>query len=64
MLSGMVDLYLAARLHSRISRADYEDLVLRRDLDQQEEKLRESLLRLIASGAIRLESPISAPAAA
>ncbi len=60
----MVDLYLAARLHSRISQADYEDLVLRRDLDQQEEKLRESLLRLIANGAIRLESPISAPAAA
>ena len=60
----MVALYLAARLHSRISQADYEDLVLRRDLDQQEEKLRESLLRLIANGAIRLESPISAPAAA
>ena len=60
----MVDLYLAARLHSRISQADYEDLVLRRDLDQQEEKLRESLLRFIANGAIRLESPISAPAAA
>ena len=60
----MVDLYLAARLHSRISQADYEDLVLRRDLDQQEEKLRKSLLRLIANGAIRLESPISAPAAA
>ena len=60
----MVDLYLAARLHSRISQAEYEDLVLRRDLDQQEEKLRESLLRLIANGAIRLESPISAPAAA
>ena len=60
----MVDLYLAARLHSRISQADYEDLVLRRDLDQQEEKLRESLLQLIANGAIRLESPISAPAAA
>lgn len=60
----MVDLYLAARLHSRISQADYEDLVLRRDLDQQEEKLRQSLLRLIANGAIRLESPISAPAAA
>ena len=60
----MVDLYLAARLHSRISQADYEDLVLRRDLDQQEEKLRQSLLRLSANGAIRLESPISAPAAA
>ena len=51
----MVDLYLAARLHNRISDADYRSLLLKQDLDSQEQKLRQTLLRLIDAGSIRLE---------
>ena len=52
----MVDLYLAARLHNRISDADYRSLLLKQDLDQQEQKLRQTLLQLIDAGAIRLDA--------
>ena len=52
----MVDLYLAARLHNRMSDADYRVMLLRQDLDDQEQKLRQTLLQLIDAGAIRLES--------
>ena len=43
-LSGrlMVELYLEARLHNRISDADYRALLLRQDLDHQEQKLRQT----------------------
>ena len=56
----MVDLYLAARLHNRISDADYRALLLQQGLDQQEQKLRQTLLRLIDAGAIRLEPAVVA----
>ena len=56
----MVDLYLAARLHNRISDADYRSLLLKQDLDTQEQKLRQTLLRLIDAGSIRLEPAVSA----
>jgi len=56
----MVDLYLAARLHNRISDADYRSLLLKQDLDQQEQKLRQTLLQLIDAGAIRLEPAVAA----
>ena len=56
----MVDLYLAARLHNRISDADYRSLLLKQDLDQQEQKLRQTLLQLIDAGAIRLEPTVAA----
>jgi len=55
----MVDLYLAARLHNRISDADYRALLLNQGLDTQEQKLRQTLLRLIDAGSIRLESAVS-----
>ncbi len=56
----MVDLYLAARLHNRISDADYRALLLQQGLDQQEQKLRQTLLQLIDAGAIRLEPEVVA----
>jgi len=56
----MVDLYLAARLHNRISDADYRSLLLKQDLDNQEQKLRQTLLRLVEAGSIRLEAAVSA----
>ncbi|MEB3159407.1 MAG: hypothetical protein VKK03_08095 [Synechococcus sp.] len=52
----MVDLYLTTRLHNRISEADYRTLLLKQDLDQQEQKLRQTLLQLIETGSIRLEA--------
>ena len=55
----MVNLYLAARLHNRISDADYRALLLNQGLDTQEQKLRQTLLRLIDAGSIRLESAVS-----
>ena len=55
----MVDLYLAARLHNRISNKEYKSLLLSQDLDQQEQKLRQSLLRLIETGSIRLEPDVA-----
>ena len=55
----MVDLYLAARLHNRISDAEYRSLLLKQDLDSQEQKLRQTLLRLIDAGSIRLEPAVS-----
>ena len=56
----MVELYLEARLHNRISDADYRALLLRQDLDQQEQKLRQTLLQLIDSGSIRLDTAATA----
>ena len=57
-LSGrfLVELYLEARLHNRISDADYRALLLRQDLDHQEQKLRQTLLQLIDAGSIRLDT--------
>ena len=52
----MVELYLEARLHNRISDADYRALLLRQDLDHQEQKLRQTLLQLIDAGSIRLDT--------
>lgn len=52
----MVELYLEARLHNRISDADYRALLLRQDLDHQEQKLRQTLLHLIDAGSIRLDT--------
>ena len=49
----MVDLYLAARLHNRISDADYRSLLLKQDLDTQEQKLRQTLLRLVEASTRR-----------
>lgn len=56
----MVELYLEARLHNRISDADYRALLLRQDLDQQEQKLRQTLLHLIDAGSIRLDTAATA----
>ena len=56
----MVELYLEARLHNRISDADYRALLLRQDLDQQEQKLRQTLVHLIDAGSIRLDTAATA----
>ena len=52
----LVELYLVARPHNRISDADYRALLLRQDLDHQEQKLRQTLLQLIDAGSIRLDT--------
>ena len=52
----MVELSVEARLHNRISDADYRALLLRQDLDHQEQKLRQTLLQLIDAGSIRLDT--------
>jgi|TARA_B100000674_G_scaffold24147_1_gene16910 N-acetylmuramoyl-L-alanine amidase len=50
----MVELYLNAKLHSRISEAAYKTLLTRTDLDDQDLKLRSDLLRQVDNGSIRL----------
>ena len=57
----MVDLYLAARLHNRISNKEYKSLLLSQDLDQQEQKLRQSLLRLIGQLTVLKLVPLGWP---
>jgi len=55
----MVEIYLAARLHNRISRDQYRAVLLQQNLDEQEQKLKTALLRLVESGSIRLVSTLS-----
>ena len=50
----MVELYLNARLHNRISEAAYRSLLTQTDLDDQDLKLRSDLLRQVDNGSIRL----------
>ncbi len=50
----MVELYLNAKLHSRISEAAYRSLLRRRDLDDQDLRLRSDLLKQVDNGSIRL----------
>ena len=50
----MVELYLNAKLHSRISEAAYRSLLTLKDLDDQDLKLRSDLLKQVDSGSIRL----------
>ena len=50
----MVELYLNAKLHSRISEAAYRSLLTLKDLDDQDLKLRSDLLRQVDNGSIRL----------
>ena len=50
----MVEIHLNAKLHSRISVDAYRSLLIRRDLDAQDLKLRSDLLRQVDNGSIRL----------
>jgi hypothetical protein len=50
----MVELYLNAKLHSRISEAAYRSLLTLKDLDDQDLKLRSDLMKQVDNGSIRL----------
>ena len=50
----MVEFYLNAKLHNRISEAAYRSLLTQKDLDDQDLKLRSDLLRQVDNGSIRL----------
>jgi hypothetical protein len=50
----MVEMYLAARLHNRISTDEYRAVLLEQNLDEQEQKLKTTLLRLVETGSVRL----------
>ena len=50
----MVELYLNAKLHSRISEAVYRSLITLKNLDDQDLKLRSDLIKQVDNGSIRL----------
>ena len=50
----MVEIYLNAKLHNRISVDAYRSLLIRRDLDAQDLKLQSDLLRQVDNGSIKL----------
>ena len=50
----MVDLYLKAKLHSRISVDTYRTVLMLQELDDQDQRLRSDLLRQVDNGSIRL----------
>ena len=50
----MVELYLKAKLHSRISVDSYRTVLMLQELDDQDKRLRSDLLRQVDNGSIRL----------
>jgi len=50
----MVELYLKAKLHSRISVDSYRTVLMLQELDDQDQRLRSDLLRQVDNGSIRL----------
>ena len=50
----MVELYLKAKLHSRISVDTYRTVLMLQELDDQDQRLRSDLHRQVDSGSIRL----------
>jgi len=50
----MVELYLKAKLHSRISEDSYRTVLMLQELDDQDQRLRSDLLRQVDNGSIRL----------
>jgi len=50
----MVELYLKAKLHSRISVDTYRTVLMLQELDDQDLRLRSDLLRQVDNGSIRL----------
>ena len=50
----MVELYLKAKLHSRISVNTYRTVLMLQELDDQDQRLRSDLLRQVDNGSIRL----------
>ena len=50
----MVELYLNAKLHSCMSEAAYRSVLILKDLDDQDLKLRKDLLKQVDNGSIRL----------
>ena len=50
----MVELYLKAKLHSRISVDTYRTVLMLQELDDQDQRLRSDLLRQVDNGSIRL----------
>jgi len=50
----MVELYLKAKLHSRISMDSYRTVLMLQELDDQDQRLRSDLLRQVDNGSIRL----------
>jgi len=50
----MVELYLKAKLHSRISEDCYRMVLMLQELDDQDQRLRLDLLRQVDNGSIRL----------
>lgn len=52
----MVELYLDATLHNQISVEHYREVLLNREMDEQDQKLRSNLLKRIEAGTIQLSS--------
>ena len=50
----MVELYLKAKLHSRISVDTYRTVLMLQELDDQDQRLRSDLLSQVDNGSIRL----------
>ena len=50
----MVELYLKAKLQSRISVDTYRTVLMLQELDDQDQRLRSDLLRQADNGSIRL----------
>ncbi|CAK23390.1 MAG: hypothetical protein ACPG3W_07710 [Synechococcus sp.] len=50
----MVELYLKAKLHSRISVDSYRSVLMLQELDDQDQRLRTDLLRQVDNGSIKL----------
>ena len=50
----MVELYLKAKLHSRISVNTSRTVLMLQELDDQDQRLRSDLLRQVDNGSIRL----------
>ena len=54
----MVELYLNAKLHNRISEDAYRSVLTLKNLDDQDLKLRSDLLRQVDNGSIRLTGTV------
>lgn len=52
----MVELYLDATLHNQIYVEKFKAILLNRELDEQEQKLRINLMKRVEAGTIQLSS--------
>ena len=51
---SMVELYLDATLHNQICVEKFKAILLNRELDEQEQKLRINLMKRVEAGTIQL----------